>query len=313
MIVLRGPTGVGKSTTAVEVAAAIGAEIVNYDSVQIYRGFDIGSAKPSQELRSRVPHHLYDILDANEEFNAADYAEMAREVCEAIRARNRIPLLVGGTGFYLRAFLHGLPEMAGRDERIRGRIDRISERPGGSDRLHRWLRRVDPESGDRIAANDRHRIQRALEVWVLTGRPISSWVRPGREAPSDGSMVQFALTLPRDDLNRLLDERVRLIYALGLVEETRALLERYASSCRPFSSIGYREAVEVLAGVRTLSDAIAVTSRRTRAYAKRQMTWLRAEQGVQWIDVPGEGSSAAGILDILSGHEGLSEFKTSGQ
>ena len=178
-------------TLALPPAAAIdacssrlGGEIVNYDSVQIYRGFDIGSAKPSPEERARVPHHLFDIVDADEEFNAADYGRVAREVVR--RRMRQTPILVGGTFFYLRALLSGLPEMPGRDEALRARIRRIAGRPRGAARLHRWLSKIDPRSGRKIAPADRHRVERALEVWITSGRPISSWERErGKRAAVD--------------------------------------------------------------------------------------------------------------------------------
>ncbi|HYO77727.1 MAG TPA: tRNA (adenosine(37)-N6)-dimethylallyltransferase MiaA, partial [Thermoanaerobaculia bacterium] len=154
LIVIAGPTGSGKSELALRLAQHLGGEIVNYDSVQIYRGFDIGSAKPSPEQRALVPHHLFDIVDADEEFNAADYAERAREVC----ARIATPILAGGTFFYLRALLSGLPTMPGRDEAVRSRIRTVSNKRGGPERLHRWLTKVDPVSGGRIAVSDRHRV-----------------------------------------------------------------------------------------------------------------------------------------------------------
>ena len=151
LVVIAGPTGIGKSEIAVRLAEEIGGEIVNYDSVQVYRGFDVGSAKPAPELRARVPHHLFDIIDATDEFNAADYARLARATCDEIVARGKRPVLVGGTFFYLRALLAGLPEMPGRDEDVRMRLRRIAQRPRGPARLYRWLSKIDPQSGRKIA------------------------------------------------------------------------------------------------------------------------------------------------------------------
>lgn len=282
LVVIAGPTGTGKSELALDVAERIGGEIVNFDSVQIYRGFDIGSAKPTPEQRGRVPHHLVDIADADQEINAADFGLRARAVCEEIRARDKRPVLVGGTFFYLRAILSGLPEMPGRDDEVRRRIHRIASTSRGSALLHRWLSRVDPQSAGRIAVADRHRVERALEVWITSGRPISSWNPPtgNEELPA----VKIALSLPRPDLVRRLDERVVTMFQRGLLDETRELLVRYSPAARPFSSIGYREAAAVVRGEQPLEQAIAETQRRTRAYAKRQMTWLRSERNVQWLD-----------------------------
>ena len=280
---IAGPTGAGKSDFALRLARDLDGEIVNYDSVQIYRGFDIGSAKPSLETRGLVPHHLFDIVDADQEFNAADFGRIARAVCTDIERRGRAPILVGGTFFYLRALLSGLPEMPGRDPATRERLHRIAASPRGPARLHRWLSRVDPESGRRIAPADRQRVERALEVWMASGKPISSWRAPAagvEEIPS----LKIALFLQREQLVEAIDKRVIAMYRNGLIDETRRLLDRFPRSARPFGTIGYKEAAAVLAGEIDEDAAIAETQRRTRAYAKRQMTWLRAEPDVQWIE-----------------------------
>lgn len=295
VIVIAGPTGSGKSELALRLAQALGGEIVNYDSVQIYRGFDIGSAKPSPEQRALVPHHLFDIVDADEEFNASDYARVAREVCADIHARGKRAILAGGTFFYLRALLSGLPAMPGRDEELRARIRAIAERRRGPERLHRWLSKIDPRSGRKIAVADRHRVERALEVWIRSGRPISSWERDeSDELPS----IKLALAPDRKQLGAILDERVEAMYRAGLIEETRALLEKFPASARPFGTIGYKEAAAVVRGEITEAAAIAETRRRTRAYAKRQMTWLRSERNVQWL---GDHAHEAALRLITEG------------
>jgi tRNA dimethylallyltransferase len=291
-IVIAGPTGTGKSELALRIAEAIGGEIVNYDSVQVYRGFDIGSAKPSAEVRKRVPHHLFDVIDADQEFNAADYARLARSTIGSIER----PILVGGTFFYLRALLHGLPEMPGRDENVRARIRRIAERPRGNVWLHRWLSKIDPQSGRRIAPADRHRVERALEVWLISGRPISEWERPAANTANEMAATKIGLRMERRRLVERLEARVDAMYAAGLVDETRGLLARYPRTARPFGAIGYAEAVAVVMGEMDVAAAAAETKRRTRAYAKRQMTWLRSERNVQWIDVTtGDATFAAAM------------------
>jgi tRNA dimethylallyltransferase len=294
LIVIAGPTGAGKSRLAIELAEAAGGEIVNYDSVQIYRGFDVGSAKPSAETRARVPHHLFDIVDADQEFNVANFVLAARAVCDEVVARGRRPILAGGTFFYLRALLRGLPEMPGRDADVRARIRRIAERPRGQARLHRWLSKIDAQSGRRIAPADRHRVERALEVWLVSGRPISSFERGGDEIPN----IKIALTLPRPRLHEAIDRRVDTMYAAGLIDETRALLERYPRDARPFGTIGYREAVAVIDGATTRDAAIAETKRRTRAYAKRQLTWLRSERNVHWVEA-GSPNTLAAAMELI--------------
>jgi tRNA dimethylallyltransferase len=296
LVVIAGPTGVGKSDLALRLAEIIGGEIVNFDSVQIYRGFDIGSAKPSADARRRVPHHLYDIVEADREFNAADYARMARPLCKEITARGRSPILVGGTFFYLRSLLAGLPEMPGRDENLRARIRRIAHRKQGAERLHRWLSRVDPQSGRRIAPADRHRVERALEVWMTGGRPISEFERQS-ETPS----IKLALTLDRPALTAAIDRRVEDMYSAGLIDETKRLLDSYPRSAKPFTTIGYREAAAVASGELALEQAIAETKRRTRAYAKRQMTWLRAERNVHWIDAGNRENAFAAAMRRIEG------------
>jgi tRNA dimethylallyltransferase len=294
LVVVAGPTGAGKSEVAVEIASSGGGEIVNFDSVQVYRGFDIGSAKPSPELRRRVPHHLFDILDATVEFNAADYARVARPLCEGLAGRGKLPILTGGTFFYLRALLSGLPEMPGRDPAVRDRLRRIADHPRGPRRLHRWLAAVDPMSAGRIAPADRHRVERALEVWIAGGKPISQWHRPETETPS----LKIALTMERKALNERLDARVDAMYRSGLVEETRALLQQFPPTARPFTTIGYKEAAAVVAGKLDLDGAISETRRRTRAYAKRQLTWLRSERNVQWIDATDRDKAIAAALRL---------------
>jgi tRNA dimethylallyltransferase len=295
LIVVAGPTGTGKSELALRLAEVVGGEIVNYDSVQIYRGFDIGSAKPSPEQQRRVPHHLFDILEADQEFNAADYARRAREVCAEIEARDKRVILAGGTFFYLRALLSGLPAMPGRDEATRARIRAIADRPHGQARLHRWLSKIDARSGRRIAPGDKHRVERALEVWITSGKPISSWERDVDELPS----VKLALDMERKQLGAMLDARVEAMFRGGLIEETRALLERYSATARPFGTIGYREAAAVVRGELSEADALAETRRRTRAYAKRQRTWLRAERNVHWLDGSDREQAFAKALRII--------------
>jgi tRNA dimethylallyltransferase len=268
---------------------------VNYDSVQVYRGFDIGSAKPSPAERALVPHRLFDVVDADEEFNAADYGRAAREVCASIET----PILVGGTFFYLRALLSGLPEMPGRDEVLRARLRRIAATPRGAARLHRWLSKIDPRSGRKIAPADRHRVERALEVWITSGRPISSW-EP--EASDELPAVKLGLRVDRERLALRLDARVETMFRRGLVDETRALLERFPASARPFGTIGYKEAAAVVRGEMTAAAAIEETKRRTRAYAKRQMTWLRSERNVHWVDAEDREAAFAAALRIIEEH-----------
>jgi tRNA dimethylallyltransferase len=298
LVVLAGPTGSGKSELAVRLAEAARGEIVNFDSVQLYRGFDIGSAKPAADVRARVPHHLFDVAGPGQELNAAEYARLARPVCEDIARRGAMPILTGGTFFYLRALLSGLPEMPGRDESARTRLRRIADAPRGQARLHRWLANVDARSAARIAPADRHRVERALEVWLTSGEPISRWERPDADTEAIPSL-KIALNVPRPELIERLDRRVDQMYRNGLVEETRTLLARYPPTARPFGTIGYREAAAVVRGELDVPAAMAETRRRTRAYAKRQMTWLRSERNVQWLDVSDRDETYTAALRLI--------------
>ena len=299
LIVIAGPTGTGKSDLALHLAQQLDGEVVNYDSVQIYRGFDIGSAKPPASVRRLVPHHLYDLIDADEEFNAADYAAIARTTCDEITSRGKAAILVGGTFFYLRALLAGLPKMPGRDEALRTRIRRISARARGPERLHRWLARVDPPSGRKIAVADRQRVERALEVWLTSGRPISTWERPVPDPANELPALKIALSVDRQLLVERLDRRAEAMFRGGLLEETRGLLRRFPPTARPFTTIGYKEAVAVVGGEITVDDAIAETRRRTRAYAKRQMTWLRSERNMHWLDASKPQDTLAAALRLF--------------
>lgn len=296
LVVIAGPTGSGKSDLALAVARRLEGEILNFDSVQMVRGFDVGSAKPSEEARKSIPHHLFDVVDPTEHLDAARFVDLARPVIRGVEERGRVPILVGGTFFYLRALLEGLPDMPGRNEEIRGRLATIRNRNSGLRWLRWWLGRVDPVSAERISPADSHRIERALEVWISTGRPISSYSpdRPGLS--SEMRTVQMALRLDRDELRRRLDARVARMFENGLVSETRRLLERWPSNARAFDAIGYREALELIRGETTELEAIERIRSRTWAYARRQLTWLRGEREMQWVDA---GADAESLADDL--------------
>jgi tRNA dimethylallyltransferase len=284
LLLISGPTGVGKSEVAVRLAQRVGGEIVNADSIQLYAGFDIGSAKPARELRESVPHHLFDVLGADDDVDAFAWSRMAEEAIDEIVVRGHTPVVVGGTNFYLRALTRGLPVLPEKDELLRSRIRRIIGRPRGGRHLHHLLSLVDPISGERIERTDRHRLERALEVYLISGRPLSSFEAPSAATPPKRPYLQFALSLDRDVLRERLDRRVETMYREGLVDEVRRILTRYPPTARALGSIGYREALAVIEGDLDLAGAIDETKRRTRAYSKRQMTWLRAERDVHWLD-----------------------------
>jgi tRNA dimethylallyltransferase len=279
LIVVLGPTGSGKSDLALEMAAAFDGEIVNCDSVQLYRYMNIGAAKTPPEERRGVPHHLIDILDPDQVFTAGDYMRCARPVLIDIGGRERLPIISGGTGFYLRALLNGLSSGPMRDEDLRGRL---SLRSGA--RLHRLLQRFDPLAAGRIHANDKQKLVRALEICLLSRQPLSSLQERPAEALAGFRILKIGLDPPRAALASRLDQRCVRMFQEGLVEETRTILSKgFPPDSKALESIGYRQAVSYLQGVLTVKDAIRLTQAATRQYAKRQRTWFRREPGVHWI------------------------------
>jgi tRNA dimethylallyltransferase len=282
LLVVVGPTGSGKSELAIRIALALGGEIVNCDSLQVYRGFDIGTAKLAADERQGVPHHLIDVVDPQQVFTAGDYARLAKAALRDIVARGRIPVLAGGTGFYLRALLEGLFPGPQRDDGVRARLDDREQRRPGS--LHRILSRLDPEAARRIHANDKNKTMRALEVRLLAGRALSAMFEQGRNALTGFHPIKLGLDPPREALYERLNARSSTMFERGLVEEVRALLARGVSRhAKPFESLGYKQALQVIDETLLLEAAIQSTQLETRRYAKRQLTWFRREQGVQWL------------------------------
>jgi tRNA dimethylallyltransferase len=263
------------------IARARPAEIVSCDSLQVYRGLDVGSAKPGLQDRAAVPHHLIDVVDPDQDFSAADYGRMGRTAIADIHARGRVPIVAGGTGLYLRALLHGLFEGPARDEPLRRRLEGMADRYGDA-RLHRILARVDPESAARIQARDRVRVVRALEVYRATGRPIGEHHRSGAgPLPGFESRV-FVVDPGRERLRTAVEERTDAMLAGGLVEETRRLLERYPGA-RPLDAIGYRQAAGVARGTWDVDQARRDIVVQTMRYAKRQRTWFRHQETATWF------------------------------
>jgi tRNA dimethylallyltransferase len=283
LIGVVGPTASGKSALALRLARERGGEIVSCDSLQVYRGLDVGSAKPTPEERRLVPHHLIDVVSPDEAFSAAEYAVRAREAVSAIASRGRLPLVAGGSGLYLRALLHGLFAGPARDEDLRRRLEGLADRFGDA-RLHRLLARGDPETAGRLPPRDRVRVVRALEVLFATGRPISAHHREGA-APLEGFRVLLVgLGLDREELRRRVEARTRGMMEAGLVEEVRGLLARgYSPDLRPLQAIGYRQVVALLQGRMSRPEAERAIVTETMRFAKRQMTWFRHQASVTWF------------------------------
>jgi len=285
IIAIVGPTASGKSDLALSIAEAFNGEIVNYDSVQIFRYMDIGSAKPSVEDRRRVPHHMIDIREPAEVFTAGDYQREARIVLEDLRHRERLPVLVGGTGLYLRALTEGLFAGPTRSVYWRERLENLAEQRG-REYLHRLLQRLDRTAADRIMARDTHKIIRALEVRLETGKPLSAHLAIEPRHPLTGfQIVTIGLNPPRSENVSRIDERVRRMFSEGFVEEVRSLVRRgIPGNAKPMGAIGYRHILENIESSNTWDETIGMIQRDTRRYAKRQMTWFRKLPGTVWFD-----------------------------
>jgi tRNA dimethylallyltransferase len=298
IVAIVGPTGTGKTALALEVAQRVGAEIINLDSRQVYRGLDIGSAKPTVAERRLVPHHLFDVVEPDEPFDCARYRELAERSIADINRRGKQTLLVGGTGLYLKVLRHGLFDGPKRDATIRARLTEEEDMRPGS--LHRRLKAVDPAMTDRVHPNDRVRLIRALEVFELTGKPMSVWQREHgfRESPLDVRVA--GLNMERRLLYDRLDTRCVEMIDAGLIDEVRHLREEgYGPELAPLRSIGYREISVYLEGQCTLEEAIHDMARATRQLAKRQLTWFRAVADLEWYDAL--EVSASDLADTLFG------------
>ena len=282
MVAVVGPTGSGKSDLALVLAAEFNGEVVNCDSLQVFRFFDIGTAKLPLSQRCGIPHHLIDIINPDELFTAGEYARLARHTLSEISARGKLPILAGGTGFYLRALLDGLFEGPSRDQPLRDRLAaREARRPGS---LHRLLMRFDSTAAGKIHANDVPKVMRALEVCLVTRRPVSELFRQGRDRLRGYRCLKLGLLPDRDILYPRLDARCAWMFENGLVDEVRHILALgFPASCKPFESHGYKQSLQLLNGELNLRDAVFYAQRNTRNYAKRQLTWFRRESGLVWL------------------------------
>lgn len=285
LIVIAGPTASGKTALALEVAERLGAEIVGADSQQVYQHFDIGTAKPSAEELARVPHHLISVVEPNETFSAARYQALADEAIAGIHRRGKRALVVGGTGLYIRILLHGVTDAPGADPDLRARLEAEAERLGWA-ALHARLGEVDPETAARLSPNDHVRIIRALEIHALTGQPASEHRRLHGFSQQRYPYRLFVLDPPREALYAAINRRVEAMWQAGLLEETRALVERGYRDAAPMRSVGYAQALAVIDGRMTREEAVLDTAQQTRRYAKRQLTWFRKESGARFVTPP---------------------------
>jgi tRNA dimethylallyltransferase len=278
-VLLLGPTGSGKTALSLALGERFGGEIVSCDSVAVYRGMDLGTAKPSKEERERLPHHLIDVADPDQPFTAGEYSRQARTALLEIAARGRLPIVTGGTGLYLRALTEGLFAGPERQQELRLRLQRSRERHGEA-WLYRILGRLDPASAARIHANDAAKLIRAIEVCLTARKPLSEVM--ARDPLTGFRLLRIGLKPPRQALYDRLNRRAAAMFAAGIVEETRGLHERYGP-VKALDSLGYRQGLAVLAGTLSVEAAVEAAQQGHRNYAKRQLTWYRREPEVHWI------------------------------
>ena len=305
LVAIVGPTASGKSVLGVKLAERLEGEVVACDSTQLYRGFDIGTAKPSLSERRGIPHHLIDVLGPKDDATAGGYRQLALQMLDDLRQRKRLPVFTVGTGLYLRALLEGLAEVPQRSEELRERLRAtVEEHPPGH--LHRVLRRLDPEAAGKIAPTDEQKIIRAVEVCVLTRKPISEVHRTGRVPLEGWRVLKVGLMPPREKLKECIHARADAMLEQGWMREVQALLKSGLSEdSKPFDFIGYRELRAVLRGEIALEEARGAIQQATRRYAKRQLTWFRKEPGVRWFSGFGDDAGVqAGVLEWLHA-EGL--------
>lgn len=305
LIIVTGPTAVGKTALSIRLAQAIGGEIISADSMQVYRHMDIGSAKVTHEEMEGVPHYLIDVLEPSEEFNVALFAKMAKEAAGEIYSHGKIPIVAGGTGFYIQALLYDIDfTEQGEDRGIREELERLSEEKG-AEYLHGLLKEIDPEAALEIHANNRKRVIRAIEYYRQTGERISEHNRRERQKTSPYNFLYYVVTTERSELYERIGKRVDLMLEAGLVDEVRQLK---AMGCTrdmvSMQGLGYKEILGYLQGEISLEEAVTVLKRDTRHFAKRQLTWFKRERDVRWLNLKDYGDDRDKILEkILSDAE----------
>lgn len=285
LVVIVGPTASGKTDVAVELAKIVRGEVISADSMLVYRGMDIGTAKPTPEEMLGIPHHLIDVVNPDEEFSAAMFQSAAEKLIEEISDRGNLPLLVGGTGLYVRSVIdHYDFTPAPKDEGLRERLKQQAAALGAEE-MHRKLAAVDAASAARLHPNDTRRVIRALEVYYQTGKPITEYQYSQHNTNPKYRLKMFGLTMDRQLLYRRIEQRVDLMLQRGLVEEVRQLMQRYDTWGTALQGLGYKEVIAYLKGECTLPEAVELLKRDTRRFAKRQLTWFKADQRIHWLNM----------------------------
>ena len=299
LVVVLGPTASGKTALSVALAERFHGEVVNCDSVAMYREFEIGTAKPSADERARVPHHLLDCVDPTSYITAGEYARLARQVLAEIRSRQNLPIVVGGTGLYLRALLDGLFPGPKRSEELRERLRRRAEQDG-ADHLHRVLLRLDPDAARKIHANDIPKLIRAIEICLASRQRMTEMWKQGRDPLTGFRILRLGLNPDREALYARINERAKQMFNSGLVEETKHLLTKYGDAAGPLASLGYKQAVQLLRNEIDLESALQAAQQAHRNYAKRQITWFRREPDVVWLEGFGDDPAIQHKAEVLA-------------
>jgi len=285
---LLGPTAVGKTEVACGVAESLGGEVISCDSMQVYRFMDVGTAKPSKKVRLRVPHHLLDVVSPDEEFTVSDFRRRALKAIGEIHKRDKIPIVAGGSGLYYKSLIDGLFPAPGRDKKLRQELSEEAEEKGSSF-LHKRLKRVDPQAASKIHPNDLRRIIRALEVYTLTGKPISELKKKTAGIAAQYNIKIIGLTMPRPLLYERIDKRVERMFTKGLVAEVKRLAKAHLIGPTAAQSLGYKEVLAYLNGQCNKEETVSILKKNTRHFARRQLTWFRNDKRVKWIEIePGE-------------------------
>lgn len=300
LIIITGPTAVGKTALSIELSKAVGGEIISADSMQVYRHMDIGSAKVTKEEMAGIPHHLIDVLDPKEEFNVTRFQKMAKEALNGIYSRGKIPVVAGGTGFYIQALLYDIDfTYHGEETAIRRELEALGQEKGG-EYLHGILEEIDPESAREIHANNQKRVIRAIEYYRQTGERISEHNKRERQKESPYEFLYYVVNTDRPFLYERIDRRVELMMDQGLVDEVKRLKEMgCARTMVSMQGLGYKEILDYLDGVCTLEEAVYTIKRETRHFAKRQLTWFRREREVKWLELPRFDHDSQKVLDLI--------------